>query len=104
MITVVGGGIYLDVHVQPGARRSGVVGVHGDRLKVAVTEPAEDGRANRAVVAEVADFLCVKPSRVTVSSGSTSRRKRLFIEDGDAAAIEAIIGRMAQPPEETRST
>lgn len=104
MITVVGGGIYLDVHVQPGARRSGVVGVHGDRLKVAVTEPAEDGRANRAVVAEVARFLSVKPGRVTVSSGSTSRRKRVFIDGGDAAAIEAIIGRMTQPPEDARST
>lgn len=79
MITEADGGVYLDVHIQPGARRPGVVGRHGDRLKVAVAAPAEGGKANQAVIRTVAEMLDIPPNRVTLMSGSTSRRKRLFL-------------------------
>ena len=73
------GGTYLDVHVQPGARRPGVVGLHGDRLKVAVSAPAAGGRANQAVIEAVAELLGVKSSAVALVAGRTSRHKGLFI-------------------------
>lgn len=41
--------LILSVHVQPGASRAGIVGLHGDALKARVTEAPRDGLANRDV-------------------------------------------------------
>lgn len=79
MISTGPDGVYIDVHLQPGARRSGVRGIHGRRLKISVTEPAEAGRANRAIVGEIAHVLGVRPGDVSVVSGARSRQKRLFV-------------------------
>lgn len=72
--------IHLRVVVHPGAGRSGVVGQHGDALKVRVAAPPVEGRANRAVVELVADVLGVKAAQVGVESGESSRSKRLRVE------------------------
>jgi len=67
------------VHVQPGARRSEVAGLHGDRLKVRIGAPALDGRANAALVAFVADELGIPRARVAVVRGERSREKLLAV-------------------------
>jgi len=89
------GGVFIDVHVQPGARRPGVVGPHGGALKIAVSEPPERGRANAAVVTMIANLLNLPISQVEVVAGHASRRKRLFvrgIESEEAAErIESIL-------------
>ncbi|MBX6746110.1 MAG: DUF167 domain-containing protein, partial [Acetobacteraceae bacterium] len=63
-------GVSVRVKVQPRARRPGLQGVvpsaDGPRLKVAVTEAPEDGRANRAVCATLAKALGIAPSAVQV--------------------------------------
>lgn len=88
------GGIELHVKAQPRARRAGVggvaEGVDGPRLKVAVNEAPEDGRASRAVCALVAEALAVAPSRVSVTRGASSREKVLRVE-GDTAALAARL-------------
>lgn len=91
VITAVAGGVYLDLQVQPGARRPGVRGVHGDRLKIAVSEPPEDGKANEAVVAAVAGILEVKSGAVSLVSGGSSRHKRVFVE---GTTIEGVHRRI----------
>jgi uncharacterized protein (TIGR00251 family) len=73
------GDVLLTVHVQPGAKRPGVAGRHGDALKLRVTAPPTGGRANAAVIALVAELLAVPPATVTLVSGAASRRKRLRI-------------------------
>jgi len=73
------GGTYIDVQVVPKARRPGVLGIHGDRLKIAVTETAERGRANEATVEVVADLLNLKHGDVSLVAGTRSRQKRLFV-------------------------
>ncbi len=65
-------GCLLRVLAQPGARRDGVVGVHGDRLKVAVRAPPEDGRANAALEEILGAAL---GCRCTVVQGHGDRRK-----------------------------
>jgi len=89
-ITVGKGGIYLNVHAQPGARRPRLCGMHGDAVKIAVREAARDGRANAALARLVADMLDRPIRQVEVVSGHTSRRKRLFIS-GNAAEIVTRI-------------
>jgi uncharacterized protein YggU (UPF0235/DUF167 family) len=86
----VAGGVELRVKAQPRARRPGLQGVvasaDGPRIKVAVGEAPEDGRANRAICGLLAGALAVPPSRVAVTHGTTSREKTVLAE-GDAAAL-----------------
>ena len=73
------GSFVIRVHVQPGAGRTSVVGRHGDALKLKVAAPPEQGRANDACAALLAEILGVKPSNVTLSSGGSSRSKRFTV-------------------------
>jgi uncharacterized protein len=88
-------GLEVRVKAQPRARRPGLQGLtpaaDGPRLKLAVTEAPEDGRANRAICALLAAVLHVPPSRIAVVQGATSREKTCLIE-GDAAALATALG------------
>ena len=83
-------GVSVAVKVHPRSRRPGVQHVAGDRLRIAVTEPPEDSRANRAVCAAVADLLHVAPSAVIIAAGASSREKTLRVI-GDTAALSARL-------------
>ncbi len=72
-------GCILSVRAQPGARKTGVVGEHGGALKVAVTAPPEDGRANKALMEVIREFLNLKRSQIELLSGATSRDKRFLL-------------------------
>ena len=78
------------VKVRPRARRPGVQGragsATGERLKIAVTEAAEDGKANRAVCAALAKVLDVPQSAIHIVTGATNREK-LFSVDGDTVSL-----------------
>ena len=67
------------IRAQPGARRSGVVGLWNDHLKVAVRSPAEDGRANEELLDVVSEALGIRRSAVELLRGATARTKELGI-------------------------
>ena len=78
----------LAVHVQPGAKRSAVAGLHGDRLKVRIAAPALEGRANEVLIAFVAERLGIPRNRVCVLRGAQSREKLVAVAgDCDPAAL-----------------
>jgi hypothetical protein len=72
--------LVLDLHVQPGASRTEMAGMHDGRLKIRLAAPATDGRANAALVEFLADALGVARRNVRIDSGLASRRKRVVIE------------------------
>jgi hypothetical protein len=79
----------LAVRVQPGARRSAVVGrLASGEWKVAVSAPAEGGRANAAVTELLADALGLKRRQVSVTRGHASRSKQIEIAGLEPADIE----------------
>ena len=72
-------GCLLAVRAQPGARKAGVMGEQAGALKVAVTAPPADGRANQALVELLRDWLGLKRSQVELASGATNRNKQFLI-------------------------
>lgn len=89
------GGARLAVRLTPKARRDRIEGaVHEadgqTSLKVAVSAPPVDGKANAALVALIAASLGVTKSSVSLAAGAGGRRKLLFIA-GDAAAMRARL-------------
>jgi uncharacterized protein (TIGR00251 family) len=67
------------VKVQPRARKNAITGMVGDALKLALTAPAVDGRANKACIEFFANLLEVPRSSVTIAFGETSRNKVIRI-------------------------
>ena len=91
-------GLVVALHVQPGARRTAIVGTHGERLKVAIASPPADGRANAALIAFLADRLDVPRSSLELVSGAGSRDKRIAIGAPiAAAAVAAALAPGARP-------
>ena len=72
-------GCLLAVRAQPGARKAGVVGEQAGALKVAVTAPPEDGRANQALTELLRDWLGLKRSQVELAAGATNRNKQFLV-------------------------
>lgn len=80
----------LHIKAVPGARRDEIAGPLGSRLKVRVSAPPEDGKANKAICALVASRLGVRAAAVTILRGQTSPEKTLRIAGitPEAAAAE----------------
>ena len=68
-------GATFAVKVHPHAKKNAIIGEVGDALKLSLTAPASDGRANQACIEFLANLLKVPRSSVTIASGQTSRRK-----------------------------
>jgi uncharacterized protein (TIGR00251 family) len=83
------------LHVVPGAKRSGIVGRHGDAWKIRVTAPPERGAANDAVVRLLADALDVPARAVSIVSGHGAREKTVEVAGIDAFTIESALAKEA---------
>ena len=74
--------LILSLHVQPGARQSRIAGLHGDALKIKVSAPAVDNKANAALIEFLAGTLGISKSAVAIRHGATGRRKVVEITGG----------------------
>ena len=72
-------GATFAVRVQSRARKDAIVGKIGDALKIALTAPPVEGRANQACIDFLAEFLKVPRSSITIAAGETSRNKVIRI-------------------------
>ncbi|MCZ4305619.1 DUF167 family protein [Zoogloeaceae bacterium G21618-S1] len=77
--------LMLSLHIQPGAKTTEFVGLHGEAMKLRLAAPPVDGKANAALIVFLAKFCAVPKSAVTLVSGQSARAKRVRIEGVDAA-------------------
>lgn len=80
-------GCTLAVRVHPGAKRNAITGTHDGALKVSLTTPPTDGRANAALIAFLAEQLGIPRSHVEILTGPTSRSKTLCLHGLTTAEV-----------------
>ena len=85
-------GVIIAVKAVPHSARAGVRGVDGGALKVAVNAPPEKGKANAAVLEELAKFFAVPRSSLELLSGDSSRNKRVLARGMSADAVRKLVG------------
>ena len=68
-------GVTFAVKIHPRAKKNAITGEVGDALKLALTAPPIEGRANDACIAFLAEILNVPRSSITIAAGQTSRNK-----------------------------
>ncbi len=81
------GGASFTVKVQPRAKKNAVTGEVGDALKLSLTAPPVEGRANEACVEFLAETLGVSRSSVTIAAGQSSRNKLIRVAGLSAAEV-----------------
>jgi len=83
----------LKLRIVPNARRSEVVGAHGDAIKVKVQAPPVDGKANEALCEFLAEQLQIPARSIEIVGGEKSRDKMVAITDMDLAiARQRLLG------------
>jgi len=78
----------LRLHVQPRASRSEICGIHGDSLRVAITAPPLEGKANKAVILLLAKLFSVQKKDITLMTGEHSRFKTVKFSSMTAVDIK----------------
>ena len=97
---VAGKGLMVNIRLNPRSRRNQMEGFGQDAagedfVKVSVTAPPEDGKANAALIELMAKVLGVPKSSCSVKIGATSRNKKLLIE-GDVATLKAKLEKVGK--------
>ncbi|OGK11511.1 MAG: hypothetical protein A2Y63_03650 [Candidatus Riflebacteria bacterium RBG_13_59_9] len=86
--------VVIRVKAIPRARRDEVRGVDGGVLKIAVTAPAEKGKANEAALTLLAKFLGVSRGKLQLLSGQSSRLKRVEVAGVSASQVEERLAKL----------
>ncbi len=87
-------GAAFSVKLHPRARKNAITGTLGDALKISLTAPPVEGRANHACIEFLADVLKLPRSSITIAAGQTSRNKLIRISGVSAADVEARLRRV----------
>jgi uncharacterized protein (TIGR00251 family) len=85
------GGCSLPIRVHPGAKQNAITGTHDGSLKISLTTPPTDGRANAALVAFLSDRLNIPRAHIELLTGATSRSKTLRIAGLTSTEVEARL-------------
>ena len=84
-------GCTLAVRVQPGAKKNAVTGIHAGAVRISLTTPPIEGRANEALIAFLAELLHLPRARISLLSGTTSRTKALHITGKSTTEVETAL-------------
>jgi hypothetical protein len=83
-----GDDLLLTVRAQPKAAKAGIAGLHGAALKVRLTAPPAEGKANQALTRLLAGELDCAPSDITVERGAKGKDKTVRVTNADPTAFE----------------
>lgn len=81
----------LTLHIQPGAKRTDVAGLHGEALKIRLAAPPIEGRANDALLKFIAESFGVPVRQVELKQGGQSRHKVVAVT-GSKVEPESLLG------------
>jgi uncharacterized protein (TIGR00251 family) len=84
-------GVIVPVRAQPKARRNAIVGTHAGRLRIAVTDPPEKGKANKSLAEILAAALKIAPSRVQLITGATSAQKKFLVAGLSLEVVRELL-------------
>ncbi len=87
----------LALYVQPRAGKNEVVGLHNNSLKIRLTSPPVDGKANKALLAFLAKLLRVSKSSLEIKSGHQGRHKKICVSGLQRDVILERLGQGGQP-------
>jgi len=90
--TLPDGTLLLSLYVQPRSSRNELAGLHGDALKLRLTAPPVEGRANKAVVSFLAKLLKIPKSAILIKSGLQSRSKKLVLSRVHEDDVRRLLG------------
>ncbi len=83
----------LALYIQPKSSRNQFCGLYGDEMKLAITAPPVDGKANKAVRQFLAKFFGVAKSAIILKRGRQSRHKQFIVEGVSGETLRVKIGR-----------
>jgi uncharacterized protein (TIGR00251 family) len=83
-------GVVFGIRVIPRSSKSEIAGIQDDALKLKITSPPVEGKANEACIRVLSDLLGVRKSRITIVSGHKSRNKRIAVSGIRKEDIESI--------------
>ena len=78
---ITGNDIIVKVKIVPGSSKNKIIGVYNDSLKIAITAPPVEGKANKKCIAYLAKYFEVAKSKIEIISGQTSKNKLIKIYD-----------------------
>ena len=85
-------GAQFALRVQPRASRTAIAGTMGDAIKLAITAPPVDGKANQAVIEYLAELFRVAKSSIVILSGETGRNKLIAVRGVSAEQVRKALG------------
>ncbi len=85
----------LNLHIQPGAKRTELAGIHDDALKIRIAAPPVEGQANAKLLDFLKKAFDVPSSRVILKQGSSGRRKVVEIL-GSRRAPDTLINNLSE--------
>ena len=91
------GGVVISIYVQPKSSKNRVGGIHDDALKIYLTAPPVEGKANKAVIGFFSQFLKIPKKNVSLVSGHQSRKKRVLLTNIN---LEAVRDRVLEKTKE----
>ena len=90
--------ILLKIHLLPRASRDEICGLHGNAIRVKVTAPPIEGKANKALQRFFAEKLHLAAAQIEIVAGQRSRDKTLRISGLSRAEIQRALGITLPPP------
>jgi len=84
-------GVVFHIRVLPRASRCEIAGIQGDALKIKITAPPVDGKANDECIKFLSDRLGIKKSRISIIAGHASKNKKIAISGATERDMKAIF-------------